>query len=222
MLFKISMAVVAGALLASCGGGGGVCGATLAFGGAVSSQCSQASGIANPLKKYEGSYYMCDGNRKTILRASVSGSRSLNVHGSAEVYSGARCTGSVIGLFAFDAPSVVTYSGSATANLPAFTVFPYSDSIDRVLTDASTATATLSGSNVSANCVNYSYVEAGVTKSGSHCFSLTQQVAAFVGGLYLSADDQYLTDFTLANVVQTPGTVFSRSPSFNIDMLVAD
>ena len=66
-----------------------MCGAVVAFGSVASKQCSQPTEL-NPLKKYEGSYYACDGNLKTIIGASVAGSKSLNLLASSEVYSGAR------------------------------------------------------------------------------------------------------------------------------------
>ena len=192
--------------LAACGGGGG--------GGTVST-------ADNPLKKYAGTYYVCDRNEKNTLSLEATGSNSLNVTVSADVYSAANCTGSIIGSYRWNSAASMTYLGATTANLPAVTIFPTAGTLDKVTLTTTAMTATLTGSGVSGSCVRYSYVDNGVTSAGNTCYSLTTAATTATGALYLSSNDQYMVQFALSNTgVYAAQLIASRSPTFNLNTLI--
>ena len=193
-------------VLTACGGGGG---------GTVST-------ADNPLKKYEGTYYVCDRNEKKTLSIAATGTNSLNIAFSADVYSAANCAGSIIGSYRWNSSASMTYAGATTSNLPAVTIFPISDTLDKVTLDVSAMTATLTGSGVSGSCVRYSYVDNGVTSTGNTCYSLTTAASTATGALYLSSNNQYMVQFALGNNgVYGAQLVVSRSPTFNLNTLIA-
>ncbi len=206
---KYTLAVTSFALLAACGGAGGGGGGT-------------ASTADNPLKKYESTYYVCDGNEKTTLQMVPTGSNGLNVTMFADVYSNANCSGSVIGSYRWNSPALLTYAGGTTTNLPPVTVLPYADMVDEVTLNISSMTGTLTGSGVSGACVNYSFVDNGSTITGNHCYDLVMSASSSNGALYLSSDNQYLVQFELSNGTYGAQMMASRTPSFNLSSLVLD
>jgi hypothetical protein len=207
--FRLAAGLATIATLVACGGGG-------------DSGASGAASVSvnNPLKKYEGTYYVCDANEKDIVTFSATGADGLNVSFSAEVYSGANCSGSILGSYKWNAPALITYKDTTTATLPPATVFPFSATVDRVTLLTSPSTATLTGSGVKDNCVSYSYVSNGTTTTGKSCFELALQASTSTGALYLTADNQYLVQLSLQNGVLTTDQILSRSSTFNLASLV--
>jgi len=206
---KLVASLAITATLMACGGGG-------------DSGASGAASVSvnNPLKKYEGTYYVCDANEKDTVAFSATGADGLNVSFSAEIYSGANCSGSIIGSYKWNAPALITYKDTTSATLPPATVFPFSATVDRVTLLTSLSTATLTGSGVKDNCVSYSYINNGITSTGKDCFELVLQQSTDSGGLYLTADNQYLVQLSLQNGVLATDQILSRSSTFNLASLV--
>ena len=206
---KLMAGLAITATLVACGGGGDSGGSS---GGSVS--------VNNPLKKYEGTYYVCDRNVKDIVTLSATGADGLSVIFSSEVYSGANCSGNILGSYKWNAPALITYKDATSATLPPATVFPFSATVDRVSLVTSPSTATLTGSGVKDNCVNYSYVFNGTTTTGKNCFELVLTQSTSSGALYLTADNQYLVQLSLQNGVLETDQILSRSSTFNLTSLV--
>lgn len=201
-----AMAASVLAVLTACGGGGGGGGST----------------ADNPLKKYEGTYYVCDKNEKTTLQMAPTGSNGLNVTMSAEVYSANNCSGNVIGSYRWNSPVLLTYTGATTANLPPVTVLPYADTVDKVALNTSSMTASLSGSGVNGSCVNYSYVGNNGTVTGNTCYDLVMNATSSNGALYMSSNGQYVVQFALNNGTYQAQTMVSKSSAFNLTSLISD
>ena len=207
--FKLVAGLATIATLVGCGGGGD-----------SGASGSASVSVNNPLKKYEGTYYVCDANEKNTVVFSATGADGLNVSFSAEVYSGANCSGSILGSYKWNAPALITYTDTTSATLPPATVFPFAATVDRVTLLTTPSTATLTGSGVKNNCVSYSYINNGVTSTGNSCFELVLQQSTSTGALYLTADNQYLVQLSLQNGVLTTDQIFSRSSTFNLASLV--
>jgi hypothetical protein len=200
--FKLVASLAITATLIACGGGG--------------DSGSSSVSSNNPLKKYEGTFYVCMEKTKETLKYSATGADGLNAIYSADVYSASDCSGSIIGSYKWDAPALMTYNGATNATLPSFTVLPFSDTVDRVTMLTSPSTATLTGTGVKDGCV-YLYESFGTSRS---CFDLVLQQRTISGALYLTADNQYLTALVLKNGVLTSDVIFSRNSTFNLASLV--
>lgn len=203
---KLILATASVALLAACGGGGGGGGET----------------TNNMLNKYEGVYYHCEDNEKSTLTLTANGSDSLNVLLATDVYSGDNCSGSVIGSYRWNTPGVVTYQRKTTATMPPITLLSYSDTVDEVTLSAANVSAQLTGSGVSGNCVNYSYSTQNGSRTGQSCFDLSFPSTSQTGALYLTADNQYLVQFSRENGVLSADDMFSKNQNFNYNMLTLD
>lgn len=190
--------------------------------GAGSSDGGTGTAVANPLKKYEATYYACDRNEKVILQMIPTGSNGLNITMSALVYSSPNCSGSIIGYYKWDSPALAVYQGVTTANLPPATIFKYSDTIDLLVIDNSSVTATLTGSGVNGSCVYYSYLYNNSSTSGKSCFKLSYPSTVANGAFYLTPDSHYLIQFELKNGIYQAQMMGSKTPSFNYDSLILD
>jgi hypothetical protein len=170
----------------------------------------------NPLKKYEGTFYVCIEKTKETLKLSATGADGLKVSFSSEVYSGANCSGSILGSYKWDAPALMTYNDATSATLPSFKVLPFSATVDHVTILTSPSTATLTGPGVKDDCV-YSYES---FSTSTYCFDLALQQRTISGALFLTADNQYLTILALQNGVLTSDVIWSRNSTFNLASLV--
>lgn len=185
-------------ILAACGGGG-------------SGDNSGAGSNTNPLKKYEGTYYVCDGHAKETITVTATGSNSLSITLVEDIYQKTNCAGAVVGTYKLAPQLVATYQNQATAKLPPVTVFATSDVVDRISMSYAGGTAQLTGSGVSGKCVIY--------PGGRTCFEdLTQPAANWNSALYLKGD--YVVTFFLENGVLEYGDVSSKDPLFNVNMLI--
>ena len=200
MLKKLKFTFVAAsvALLTACGGGGD----------AVDS--AVGSTVDNPLAKYVGTYYACDGNTKEILTAAASGSNSLKVNVVETTYQNDNCSGAVVGTYSLPEPYTIAYQDKTTANFPAVTILPSADSVDRGALSIPAMTAQLTGSGVSGSCVTYA--------NGNICYdSLSLGAVSTTGALYLK--DGYLVTLVLENGVLEADAIYSTNPSFNYNQL---
>lgn len=204
---KYALAAISFALLTACGGGGG--------GGTGST-------ADNPLKKYEGTYYVCDRNEKSIFTFNAINSISLNMTTTTVVYSDTNCIGSVLGTYTIETPMVVAYEGQTTATLPPITLVPYADVVDKVSLNVSASKGVLTGTGVEGACVKYSYVDGNVTTNGNSCFELVIDASKSYGALYLTLNGNYLVFLALENNVYTPGPIVSRDPLFNTKSILPD
>mgnify|MGYP006949115618 CR=1 FL=1 len=176
----------------------------------------------NPLKKYEGTFYACDGNQKATMELSAPSLQGLNITLRSEVFSAENCSGNVIATYAFNSAAHLNYEGTTTADLPPFTLFPASDVIDKIALVGGTVTASLTGTGVKGSCVDYAYINNGVTSAGNICFDLNIIAANTKGALYLSSNGQNLIQFELLNGLYEYQSVMSRNSSFNLTALVKD
>ncbi len=194
--FKLSLIACVATVLTACGGGGGNSG---------------AGSDTNPLKKYEGTYYVCDGHSKETVTVTASGSNSMSMTLVADLYQNTNCAGVVVGTYKLAQPLIATHQNQTSANLPPVTIFASSDSVDRVSLSYAGGTAQLTGSGVIGNCVNYS--------GGNTCYdNLTQPVQTATGAAYLNGN--YFVSFSLTNGVLAYDAIRSKDPLFNINMLI--
>jgi len=193
------------ALLIACGGGG-----------------DSAVPEINPLRKYEGTYYSCDGNEKYFVSMTVVGPERLNLTSATEYYSSANCTGNLIGFYKLDGPAVLSFTNSTSAKLPPSSVFPYSSIVDRFSLNFQPGTTSFTGSGVTTgdpgfNCVTY---KTAPNKTVTKCNAL--QIANPISAdwaLYLSSDNGYLVSFGLENGELKWNGIGSRNPEFNLASL---
>jgi hypothetical protein len=191
------------ALLSACGGGGG--GGDSGSGGITPT--------ANPLAKYEGTYYFCDGHSRETMTVTAQGESSLSFTVVEDIHRDNNCTGPVVGTYRLPLPFTGAFVTQTTATLPPATVFPFSATVDRISLSSQGMTAQLSGSGVRGACVYYT--------NGNVCYdSLESPAATITGGLYQSGN--YLVTFTLENGVLETDAIYSKDPLFNYNSLVRD
>ena len=196
---KLLIATVSVAMLAACGGGGG--------GG------SSGDTANNPLSKYVGTYYICDGHSKETVTVAASGSNSISLTYLEDVYQNTNCTGPIVGTYRMPQAVTATYQNQTTANFPPVTLLPNADTVDRVTLSSPGQTAQLTGSGVSGSCVNYS--------GGNVCYNnLVLPAVSTTGAAYLSGN--YLITFSLENGVLEADGIYSKDASFNYNMLTLD
>jgi hypothetical protein len=213
---KLMAGLAITATLVACGGGGD----------SGSSSSGSSVSVNNPLKKYEGTWYVCYANQRTIYSISTTGADGLILNHSVEVYSADDCSGSILAIWKLNGPHLMTYKDTTSATLPSATVFPFSAIVDGVsiVTSPSTATitmtspsATLMGPGVKEDCVSYSY---GATKTVMGCFPLEGPKLPTSGALYLTADNQYLVQLFVQNGVLITKEILSQSSTFKWASLV--
>jgi hypothetical protein len=235
---KLVASLAITATLAACGGGGG----EDSVGGSDSAVVkmpngdsvlvnipgvgSDSVGVNNPLKKYEGTWYVCYKHQKVIYSISTIGANDLSLNHSVEVYSADDCSGSILAIWKLNGPHLMTYKDITSATLPAVTVLPFSATVDGVsiVTSPSTATitltspsATLTGPGVKDDCVSYSD---GATKTNMGCFPLEGPKLPTSGALYLTPDNQYLVQLFVQSGVLMTKKILSQSSTFNWASLV--
>lgn len=196
-------------LLVACGGSGsGDSGAT---DNSVGNENSDE--IINPLAKYAGTYYICDGHSKEIVTVTASGSNSMSLNFSEEIYQNDNCSGLVVGTYRLPQSITARYQNQTTANFPPVTLLPDAATVDRLTLSSPAMTAQLSGSGVSGSCVNYS--------NGNVCYeSLSLQAMSTTGAVYLSGN--YLVTFILVNNVLEADGIYSKDENFNYETLILD
>lgn len=198
MLRIIQVVVAVGAVvtMAACGGGG-----------------DSEVAVSNPLKKYEGTYASCDGNQKEKLTITATGSNSIAMSYSEEIYQGDNCTGAIVGTFSLPQPVIATFTAQTTANFPHVTIMPRTDIVDGVTISTPAMTAQLTGSGVSGSCVNFA--------NGNVCYDdLTYPALTQSGAAYLRED--YLVTFSLLNGILAADGIYSKNLAFNVSTLVAN
>lgn len=206
--------------LVGCGGGGEGGGGSTATGGTQTGGSSTGT-VSNPLSKYEGVFYHCDGNDRASITLRAQSSDSMSITFTNDIYSNDNCSGNILGTQRIS-NITATYKGQTIATMPPVTLFPTADYVDSVLVSSVGATRELTGPGVQGVCVKYSYTTSNGSKvNGESCLEpFTPEVAN--GGIYLSADKKYLVDFGLENGVLTAYGIYSRDPSFNYNTLVRD
>ena len=208
-------------LLAGCGGGGG-CGATAAFGNAASSLCSKPDEI-NPLKKYEGTFYLCETNKRATIQLTPTGSQSMNLSATIEVFNQTNCSGNIVGTYSLDKPILLTYTGKSTNSLPEYTIFPSEDMMDLISINRPAMTATLTagnGGSVNGNCITYTYSDGTTSSSNTSCIATSNEPIISNGALYSTNNHQYLATFISSDGSLSLDEVYSKTSSFNINSLV--
>ena len=118
---KLMAGLAITATLVACGGGGD----------SGSSSSGSSVSVNNPLKKYEGTWYFCDGTEKIIYSISTTGTDGLHLNYSQEFYEYSNCYGQLFATYKWDAPQLITYKDTTSATLPPATIFPFSDTVDR-------------------------------------------------------------------------------------------
>lgn len=206
---KYTLATSAVALLVACGGGGG--------GGEGGGDVAN-----NPLAKYVGVYYSCEDNEKTTLTLNLTDSGSLSIALAEDVYSGDNCSGNIVGSYRWLTPARATYKGQTTVTMPPITLLPFSDKVDEVRASTAGITTELTGSGVVGNCVQYSYSTASGSTEGESCFELNYPSENVDIALYLTADGQYLVQFSRENGVLEADSIISKNSNFNYSMLMPD
>ncbi len=191
-IFKSIISCLSLVTLVACGGGG--------------------SGIANnPLQKYEGTYYVCDGRAKETVTVTASGSTSVSLSYVEDTYQNNNCSGSIIGTYKLPQAITATFDSPVTASFPKVTILPTTATVDKVALSVPAMTAQLTGSGVSGRCITYT--------GGSSCYD-TLVVPLFNGAGALYITGNYLVIFSNNNGVLTADSIHSKDPSFNINQLV--
>jgi len=208
---KLMAGLAITATLVACGGGG-------------ESDSSSVS-VNNPLKKYEGTWYVCNAAQKFIYSISTTGTDGLTLNYSEEIYDNMKCEGPPIASYKSDASVLITYKGTTSATLPVATVLPSSATVDSVTILTSPSTATLTGPGVKDDCVTYYTLNVSMPVRRKRCIGPVLRQRTTSGALYLTADNQYLVTFEgygngLVGAYEAYDTFLSRSPSF--DLLYGD
>jgi hypothetical protein len=207
---KLMAGLAITATLVACGGGG-------------ESDSSSVS-VNNPLKKYEGTWYFCDGTEKTIYSISTTGTDGLHLNYSQEFYEKPNCSGQLFATYKWDTPQLITYKDATSATLPPATIFPFSATVDSVTLLTSPSRATLTGPRVygkEKECVRFDEIIVEFMPTiRTKCFDLVLQQRTSSGALYLTADNQYLLQLRLSNGVLVSDQILSRDSRFNLASLV--
>ena len=194
---KYTVAATAIAVLAACGGGG--------EGGTNSGSTAN-----NPLSKYEGTYYVCDGRSKETMTVTAVGDNTLSFTLVENIYDGDNCTGSVVGTYTLPQPLSATYQSQTSVTLPPVTVLPISATVDKVTLSSPSMTAQLSGSGVRGSCVYYT--------NGNVCYdSLSLASVTTTGAVYQNGN--YILTFSLENGVLEADGIYSKDAAFNVNSL---
>ena len=210
--FAIGLAITAA--LVACGGGGD----------SGSSSSGSSVSVNNPLKKYEGTYNVCNDTEKTIYSISTTGTDGLHLNYSQEFYEKPNCSGQLFATYKWDAPQLITYKDATSATLPPATIFPFSATVDSVTLLTSPSRATLTGPRVYGKeneCVRFDEIIVEFMPTIQiKCFDLVLQQRTSSGALYLTADNQYLLQLRLSNGVLVSDQILSRGSRFNLASLV--
>ena len=217
--FKLVIGLAITATLVACGGGG-----------ESDSSSGSSVSVKNPLKKYEGTWYVCDEHQKITYSISTTGTDGLNLDYSEEFYSEPNCSGQLWASYKWNAPQQITYKDTTSATLPRAKVFPFSATVDGVTILTTPSVATLTGSSLMGNCMNFwtSSVKylmdrtPGVPTTGMSrkCWDQFREPSTSSGALYLTADNQYLVQLKLENGVLITDQILSQSSTFNLASLV--
>lgn len=168
---------------------------------------------SNPLKKYEGTYYICDSHSKKTVTVAATGSSSLSLAFVENIHKEQDCTGAIVGTYTLPQVVTATYQYQTTANLPPITILPDSAAVDQVTISSPSMTAKLTGTGVSGSCVNFN--------NGNVCFnSLANPASNKTGALYINGN--YLITLSVTNGVLEADDIFSKDSSFNYNMMVLD
>jgi hypothetical protein len=204
---KLVASLAITATLAACGGGGG-----------EDSDNSSVS-VNNPLKKYEGTWYVCHRQTKEIATYSSTGDDKLSVSFSSEFYSGEECSGELRASYDWGAVALMTYRDTISETLPAVTIFPVSATVDRVSIVSIPFTATLTGSSVLDYCRHFHWIKQYIPMLLKECSGIVRQQDPGYASLYLTADNQYFVQTLYLNS-GAGYPIFSRDSTFSLGSLV--
>ena len=205
---KLVIGVALTAALVACGGGGG--------------EDSDNSGVSvnTPLKKYEGTYYVCIRQTKEIATYSSIGADKLSVSFSSEFYSGEECSGELRASYDWGVVALMTYRDTISETLPAVTIFPVSATVDRVSIVSIPFTATLTGSSVLDYCPHFVWIgQHYIPMLLKECSGIVRQQDPGYASLYLTADNQYFVQTLYLNS-GAGYPIFSRDSTFSLGSLV--
>lgn len=136
-IFKHTLLASAICILTACGGGGG------------------GGGSVPTVNKYTGTHSYCDGDH-TRYRNIISdlGNGNLSVSPLEITYQNSNCTGAILATYSESIPSTMTFidNSNATVRLPGL---PSSLNIDKFKATVPNTKASLIGTGVVGNCVNY-------------------------------------------------------------------
>ena len=192
-LALISLLIATVTVLTACGGG-------------------EAGGGVNPLERYAGIYYQCDGNTKQTITVTAQGSDSIAVAFDEKIFDNDNCAGAVVGALTYPSPLTIRYTGKMTAKMPNVTILPFSDTVDAITSSTPSMTQQLSGTGVDGLCVNFS--------NGQTCYDDLSVAAQTVNSaIYLTGN--YFVFLDLTDDVLMPGDILSRDAAFNFSSLVA-
>jgi hypothetical protein len=165
LFIKTTLVLSFAAVLTACGGGGD--------GGSSST----ATG------KYAGTHSYCDGDHtryRLVLTETVNGNYS--VLDSEVTYQNSNCTGNVLATYSATVPSIATFVETSVAPIRVPDLAS-SLSLDKYKLNVPQSTATLTGSGVTGNCVNY--------PGGRFCYDLSSDAYQVDLGLYLTSAGFY-------------------------------
>ena len=202
---KLMAGLAIAATLVACGGGG-------------ESDSSSVS-VNNPLKKYEGTWYVCIYQTKEIATYSSTGDDKLSVSFSSEFYSGEECSGELRASYDWGVVALMTYRDTISDTLPAVTIFPVSATVDRVSIVSIPFTATLTGSSVLDYCPHFHWIGQYIPMLLKECSGIVRQQDPGYASFYLTADNQYFVQTWYLN--RAGGyPIFSRDSTFSLGSLV--
>jgi len=191
------------AALAACGGGGDE----------GSNGVPPPSTDSNPLNKYQGTYYVCEGRQKTTVTIISSGENSANISYAEDIYADDNCGGAIVGSYREPQPATATYLAPTAVTLPPITILPFSDIADRATLAIPSMTAQLTGTGVRGLCVDFT--------NGNVCYESLQVSAATATGAIYQNDD-YLLTFVLENGTLSADAIYSKRSTFNVNELALD
>lgn len=193
-LRSISLCLSIVALVACGGGGEGTSGS-----------------VSNPLQKYEGTYYVCDGHDKETVSIVATGASSISLSFVEETYLNNNCSGSIVSTYKLPQPITATYDSQVTLNMPKVAVLPLTAAVDKIALSVPAMTAQLTGTGVNGRCRNYS--------GGYSCYeTLVIPASSSFGGIYISGN--YLVLFEDDKGALAASSIHSKEPTFNLNQLV--
>lgn len=182
-----ALSITALAALVACGGGGG--------------GDAENKAPVGALEKYAGSYAYCDQDHtKYSIVLTSAGNDTLEAVPTEVTYQNSNCSGSILGTYSWTAPEKITLSSTSVGTVSGGGL-PASLLIEKVQRTLSNINITLTGPNVSGNCITY--------PGGSFCYEKGPFNETKQGGLYLS--DGKLHELLLENGVYNVNGIYNKN-----------